>query len=76
MSTKKKQEILDPCYICIYCGEFIEGMTPEQIKMFGKPQCCGLNMLVIERERIHIIVKSMDKLKANLEKELLRGVLE
>lgn len=68
-------EILDPLLICVYCGDTMDGMTPEQIKIFGEPSCCEHNMLKIERERIHAIVRSVDKLRANLEKEILEGAL-
>jgi hypothetical protein len=66
--------MIDPIAICIYCSDIMEAPTKEQIKIFGKPSCCGYDMLYIEREKIHTIVRSLDKLKKNLEDQILKGM--
>jgi len=68
-------EMVDKILICIYCGDVMEGLTEEQIKIFGEPTCCEFSMLPVEREKMHKIVISLDNLKANLEAELLKGVM-
>lgn len=68
-------KIDEPFNICIYCGEVMEGLTPEQKKIFGKPTCCNYEMLVIDKSKIHTIVRSIEVLKSNLEKEILKDVL-
>jgi hypothetical protein len=60
--------------ICPYCGDIMEDITKEKIKMFGKPKCCDYNMLKIDDSKIYTVVRAIDTLKSNLEKEILRGV--
>jgi len=67
-------KFIDGIYICVYCGGIQEGMTERQIKVFGKPHCCDFDMLQIERDKIHTIVRAIDNLRKNLEEELLKGV--
>lgn len=68
-------EMVDGFLICIYCGDTMDAPTPQQEKIFGKATCCGYNMLKIERDKMHTIVRAMDKLRSNLESELLKGML-
>lgn len=63
----------DDIVVCFYCGEVMNAPTKEQIKMFGKPKCCSELMLKIKASNVNRIIKSIDKLKINLEKELLKG---
>lgn len=70
------EDMVDPLVICVYCGEVMNALTPQQEKMFGKPVCCGYDMLRIEREKIHAVVRAADKLKENLEAEVLKGVYD
>ncbi len=65
----------DPFFVCIYCGEFMNALTDEQIKIFGKPICCDFNMLKVEREKLHTMVRSIDTLKKNLEAEILKDAM-
>jgi hypothetical protein len=74
-AVKIMNNILDGLMICVYCGDTMDALTDEQIKIFGKPSCCDYDMLTIEREKIHTIVRNLDNLKANLEKEVLEGAL-
>jgi len=68
-------DMLDPVVICIYCGDVMEAPNERQIEMFGKPICCGFDMLHVEREKMHTVVRSLDNLRQNLEAEILKGVL-
>ena len=68
-------EMLDPILICLYCGDLMDGLTEKQIEIFGKPTCCEFDMLTIERERMHTIMRSLDTLRKNIENEVLKGVL-
>lgn len=63
--------IVDPLMVCMYCGCTMENPTKERIKLFGKPTCCGYNMVKIDRNEILVVVKAIEVLKANLEKEIL-----
>jgi hypothetical protein len=67
-------QMLDKILICLYCGEVMEALTKEQMKIFGKPSCCGYDMVAMEREKIHTVVRSIDKLKKNLENQILKGM--
>ena len=68
-------KIIDGVMICIYCGDVMEALTKEQIKIFGKLICCDFDMLKIDGNKIHSIVNSMNALKSNLEKEILKGIM-
>ena len=68
-------EFVDGFAVCLYCGEVMEHPTEKQIEVFGKPVCCEFDMLQIEREKIHTIVRSLDNLRKNLETELLKGIM-
>ena len=68
-------EFVDGFLICVYCGEIMESLNERQVKIFGVPTCCNFNMLQIEREKIHVIVRALDNLRKNLEAELLKGVM-
>lgn len=68
-------KIKDPTLICVYCGEMMKSLTKEQIKIFGKPSCCGFDMLVIDKSKIYSIIKGLDVLKNNLEKDSLNGLI-
>jgi hypothetical protein len=60
--------------ICIYCGDVMGDLTKEQIKLFGKPRCCEYDMLKIDDFKLHTIVRAIEKLKSNLEKEILKNI--
>lgn len=66
---------IDKIAICFYCADVMEAPTKEQIKMFGKPVCCGYDMVAMDRNKIHTVVRAMDKLKKNLEEQLLKGMM-
>jgi hypothetical protein len=68
-------EMLDPIIICIYCGDVMEAPNEKQIEVFGKPTCCDFDMLKIEREKMHTIMRSLDTLKKNIEEEVLKGMM-
>jgi len=65
--------VIDPILCCFYCGEILPNLTEKQIKTFGKPECCGEFMMPIDRNKIHCILKAFNKIKINLEKELVSG---
>lgn len=67
-------QIIDKLMFCIYCGNTSKALTKEQAKIFGKPTCCGYAMLEMDLSKLHTIVKNLDKLKKNLEEEILRGM--
>jgi len=68
-------DFVDGFALCIYCGDIMEYPNERQMKVFGKPICCEFDMLQIEREKIHLIVRALDNLKKNLEEELLKGIM-
>lgn len=68
-------QMLDGIVVCFYCGDVMEAPTKEQIKIFGKPSCCGYDMVLMEREKIHTVVRTLDKLKKNLEDQILKGMM-
>jgi len=68
-------DMLDPIVICIYCGDVMEAPNERQREIFGIPTCCEFEMLSIEREKMHTIVRSIDNLRTNLEAEILKGIL-
>ena len=49
--------------------------TEEQASIFGKPKCCGYEMIVVDRNKIHTVVKALDKLKEGLERMILEGLI-
>lgn len=59
--------------ICLACGEIMNDPTDDQIKRFGRPECCGMEMVAVNISNIHAILKGIDKLKTALEKELIKG---
>ena len=67
-------QIVDKLMICFYCGSTTKGLTKDQIKIFGKPTCCEYPMVEMDKCKIHIVVKSLEKLKKNLEEEILQGM--
>jgi hypothetical protein len=68
-------QMLDAVRVCLYCGEVMEAPNKEQIKIFGKPICCGYEMVLVERNKILTVTRSLDKLKANLEKQIIQDLL-
>ena len=59
-------KFVDKILMCVYCGDLLPGMSEEQIERFGKPECCEFDMLAIDREKIHTIVRAIDTLRENL----------
>lgn len=68
-------DFVDSFAVCLYCGDVMEYPNERQMEVFGKPTCCDFDMLQVEREKIHVIVRSLDTLRKNLEEELLKGVM-
>lgn len=68
-------DFVDSFAVCLYCGDVMEYPNERQMEIFGKPTCCDFDMLQVEREKIHVIVRSLDTLRKNLEEELLKGVM-
>lgn len=70
-------EFIDPIYICPYCGEVNEPPNEEMATLFGlsEPRCCDYNMLKVERNHLFDMVKGVEKLKENLESEILKGAM-
>lgn len=64
---------MDKRRMCLACGELMNDPTPEQIKKFGSPECCGMEMVSVNVSNLHAILKGLDKLKIALEKELIKG---
>lgn len=58
---------------CMLCGATMNDLTPAQIKVFGKPKCCSEAMVRVPTKNLHAVIKALDQLKVNLEKELIRG---
>lgn len=71
----KMDEFVDSFAVCLYCGDLMEYPNERQQEVFGKPFCCEFDMLQVEREKLHGIVRSLDTFRKNLEEELLKGVL-
>lgn len=67
--------MIDPVFVCLYCGEIIPFLTKEQIKVFKKPKCCEYDMVPLDRDKMLIVVKALDKLKKNIEEEILKGLI-
>ena len=61
-------------FVCLYCGELLE-LEEAGVKLLGKPKCCQHLMAEIDMNKVHTIVSGLDKLKTNLEKEILRGLM-
>lgn len=68
-------EFVDSFAVCLYCGDIMEYPNERQMEIFGKPSCCEFDMLCVEREKLHAIVRSLDNLRKNLEEELLKGMM-
>lgn len=68
-------EFVDPIYLCMYCGSIMEQPNEKMMAIFGHPSCCETKMVVAERDKIFDIVKALDKMKENLEQEILKGML-
>jgi len=68
------KKITDSLHFCVYCGATAKTLTKEQIKIFGAQECCEHAMLEIDMSKVLIVVKALDKLKSNLEKEILEGM--
>ena len=64
-------KVNDPLYACPYCGDTMLGVTEKQIQIFGSPTCCDYAMVIMDADKIHLIVRSLVKLINNLEKEIL-----
>jgi len=69
--------MIDPVLICIYCGDLMNKPTDNQIKVFGSSalECCGYDMLTIDRNNLHDISKGIDKLKESVNEEIIRGIV-
>lgn len=67
--------VLDEIRACPYCGEIMNGLTEEQMAIFGRPMCCGYEMVSIDRGKLHMIVRALDKLKEKLEQVILEGLI-
>ncbi len=61
-------------YVCLYCGDFM-GLSESALKIFGKPMCCGNNMINIDFNKVYAIISALDALKKNLESEILKDVI-
>lgn len=68
-------EMVDGIVVCLYCSELMDAPTEKQLKLFGFPNCCGFDMLKVDRNQVFKIVQGLDNLKAKLEKEILRGMI-
>lgn len=68
----KMDEFIDSFAICLYCGDVMEYPNERQMEIFGKPLCCEFSMLQVERQKLHVMVRSLDTLRQNLETELLK----
>ena len=70
------EEMVDPILVCIYCGDLMDYPTENQLRIFGgnMPDCCGLKMLTVERNKLWEIAKGMENLKKKIEEEMLRGI--
>jgi hypothetical protein len=66
----------DSILACPYCGDIMEQLTKEQRKVFGKPTCCDNEMLTIDRARVYEMIKGLDTLKSNLERETIKDFLD
>ena len=71
------EEFIDLVYVCMYCGDLMEKPSEKMLTLFGEGalNCCELPMVKVERNKIYQVVKAVDKLKENLEKEILKGML-
>jgi hypothetical protein len=67
--------MIDRIFCCVYCGSVQEDLTKEQMKIFGRPNCCDYDMVPLDRNKMLVIVKALDKLKKNIEEEILKGMM-
>lgn len=70
-------EIIDPIYICVYCGDVMEQPSERMMATFGEKalNCCDMPMVRAERNKIYQMAKATEKLKENLEQHILKGLL-
>lgn len=71
-------EFIDLIYVCLYCGEINEPPNEQMAALFGMtsgPRCCEFKMAKAERNNLYDMIKGVEKLKANLENEILKGAL-
>lgn len=62
----------DYLFACLLCGETMPKLTLAQVKIFGKPKCCDELMTKVPINNLHAVIKALDRLKINLEKELIK----
>lgn len=70
-------QFVDPIYICLYCGDIMNRPNDRMMELFGEKAlvCCSLPMIKADRDKIYTIVLAIDKLKENLEGQILSGVM-
>lgn len=59
--------------MCPYCGDTME-YSKEQIKRFGKPVCCDKDMLLVDKNNPHMLIKGLNKIIETLEQEMIKGI--
>jgi len=67
--------MIDPILICMYCGDLMDYPSEEMIERFGIPPCCDNDMLCIEKNNLHALLKGIEALKANIENEIIKDQL-
>ena len=66
--------MLDPVLICMYCGDLMDHPGERAIEVFGTPQCCEFDMLMVERDKLYRIHEGLDELKKKIEEEMIKGM--
>jgi len=66
---------IDILLFCPYCGDTMSAPTEEQVSIFGPPKCCDYEMVVMDRNKLHTVVKALDRLKESLEAKILEGMI-
>lgn len=69
--------VVDSVYVCMYCGELMDSPSDKALEMFGEKAitCCEHPMCKLEEDKLFVVMKAFDKLRENIEKRVLKGVM-
>ena len=63
----------DNILICFNCGEIRDMPSEEIVERFGDAilECCDRRMYRFERNKLYVLVKNIDQIKEQLEKQIV-----
>jgi len=64
----------DPLLACPYCGDTMDMPSEDLLERFGHSalECCGFEMIKLDRGNLYKLLKGLDSLKKSIEHEITK----